>query len=179
MIMSSKETDKIKSGAKIYSFEEYLEEKGYIVYTISGYSMTPFLRQRRDLVVIKKNIGRYKKYDVVLYKRGEKYILHRILKVLPNGYLIAGDHSTFVENDVTDAMILGAMTRVIRDGKSITPYNILYKLYVHLWCDFFPIRMGIIKRKRKIWLKFGAVKRKAFRSTQNDERINGRESSED
>ena len=106
------------------SFEELLEKDGVLVYTNVGCSMMPLLRQRRDIIEIrKKGPERCKKYDVALYKRGEKYILHRVLKVLPDGYLIAGDHNTFVERDVTDKMILGVMTRVIRNGKDICMDN--------------------------------------------------------
>ena len=67
------------------SFEGLLDEKGSIIYTNIGYSMMPLLRQKKDIIEIrKKNNGRCKKYDVVLYKRGTQYILHRILKVLPD-----------------------------------------------------------------------------------------------
>ncbi len=105
-----------------FSFEQLLQRDGYIAYTCTGYSMLPLLRQKRDVVEIRPKPGaRCRKYDVVLYKRGEQYILHRVLKVLPQGYLIAGDHNTFVERDVTDSMILGVMVRVIRDGKTIRP----------------------------------------------------------
>ena len=128
------------------TFEELLDKDGYLVYTNIGTSMLPLLRERRDIIEIrKKTTPRCKKYDVVLYKRGEKYILHRILRVLPDGYLIAGDHNTFVERDVTDDMILGVMTRVIRNGKTIYPDNPLYRLYVHLWCDWYPARMFLLR----------------------------------
>ena len=137
-----------KPTATITTFEEVLDRNNYIVYTNVGYSMLPLLRQRKDVIEIrKKEPGRCKKYDVVLYKRGTRYILHRILKVLPDGYIIAGDHNTFIEKDVKDDMILGVMTRVIRDGREVTPDNIWYKLYVHLWCDFYPVRMLLIKMK--------------------------------
>lgn len=133
-----------------YTFEELLEKDGFIVYTNVGVSMMPLLRQRRDIIEIrKKEPGRCQKYDVVLYKRGGKYILHRILRVLPEGYLIAGDHNTFVETDVTDDMILGVMTRVIRNGRSITMDNLSYRLYVHLWCDCYPLRMFLLRCKAK------------------------------
>ncbi len=144
---------------KKYSFEELLQKDGYLVYTNVGYSMMPLLRQRRDLIEIHaKGPGRCKKYDVVLYKRADKYILHRILKVLPEGYVIAGDHNTFLETDIKDENILGVMTRVIRDGKSITPDNVLYRMYVHLWCDFYPVRMLLIRLKRKAYRVVERVK---------------------
>lgn len=134
------------------TFEELLSQDGFLVYTNVGGSMLPLLRQRRDIIEIrKKEPGRCQRYDVVLYKRGDKYILHRILKVLPEGYIIAGDNNTFVETDIRDENILGVMVRVIRDGKSITMDNWKYRLYVHLWCDCYPVRMLILRVMRKAY----------------------------
>ena len=95
----------------------------------------------------KKEHGRCKKYDVVLYKRNGQYILHRILRVLLSGYLIAGDNNCFVERDITDADIIGVMTREIRNGKDITMDDPFYRLYVHLWCDCYPLRMFLLRGK--------------------------------
>ena len=149
------------SGAQYYTFEDLLNKDGYIVYTNVGMSMMPLLRQKRDVIEIKKKEpGRCRKYDVVLYKRRGKYILHRILKVLPNGYIIAGDHNTFTETDITDGRILGVMTRVIRNGKDITPDNVWYKIYVHLWCDVYPVRMFLLKAKAFIYRCLRFAKRK-------------------
>ena len=156
-------TEVEKPNAVFYTFEDYLETKGFLLYTNVGCSMMPLLRQRRDVIEIRrKGSGRCKKYDVVLYKRGEKYVLHRILKVLPQGYLIAGDNNTFVERDVTDGMILGVMTRVIRDGKDIYMDNPWYRLYVHLWCDCYPVRMLVLRGIREVRSILGAVKRRLF-----------------
>lgn len=141
----------INNSSHTVSFETILNEHGYIVYTNIGFSMMPLLRQKKDIIEIrKKGPERCKKYDVVLYKRRDRYILHRILKVLPDGYLIAGDHCTVLERDIKDENILGIMTRMLRNGKYITPDNKWYKAYVHLWCDVYPIRMMIIKTKIRI-----------------------------
>lgn len=146
------------------TFEEIINTKGFIAYTNVGYSMMPLLRQKKDIIEIRKNSSdRYKKYDVVLYKYGKQYILHRILKVLPDRYVVAGDHNIFIDPPVTDDMILGAMTRVIRDGKSITPDNFWYKVYVHLWCDFYPIRVFLLKAKAFVYRCLSFVKRRIFR----------------
>ena len=144
------------------SFEDLLASQGRIVYSNVGYSMMPLLREKRDIIEIQSLRETLKKYDVVLYKRGEKYILHRILRVLPGGYLIAGDHNTFVERDITDDMICGVMTRVIRDGKSITPDNFWYKVYVHLWCDCYPVRMWLIRTKRHARRLLSRIKHKVL-----------------
>ena len=146
------------------SFEDVLNEQGYFVYTNVGFSMMPLLRQKKDIIEIhKKGPDRCKKYDVVLYKRGERYVLHRILRVLPEGYLIAGDHCIFVERDIRDANIIGVMTRVLRNGKYITQDNMWYKLYVHLWCDIYPVRMMILRTKFFVQRIIGWGKRRIKR----------------
>ena len=45
------------------------------------------------------------------------------------------------------ADILGAMKRVVPDGKDITMDNFLYRLYVHLWRDCYPLRMFLLPGK--------------------------------
>jgi hypothetical protein len=129
------------------SYEEQLEKYGQFVYTNVGDSMMPLLRQHRDLIVIdKRPQGRCKKYDVVLYRRptGE-YVLHRILKVRKDDYIICGDNRYVREFGVPDDWIIGILTAVVRDGKelSVTDWN--YRLYVHLWCDFFYIRAFLVR----------------------------------
>ena len=148
---------------KIDTPEKMLSEWGYIVYTIKGTSMMPLLRQYRDIIEIRpKGEHRCKKYDVVLYKRGKNYILHRVLRVLPDGYIIAGDHNTFLEYDIKDERIIGVMVRMIRDGKEISMTDIKYRLYVHLWCDLYPVRMGLLRIRRFLWRCKSYLKRSFF-----------------
>ena len=50
------------------------------------------------------------------------------------------------------------MTRVIRNGKSIdVNTNRLYRCYVHLWCDFYPLRAAILRGKAWVRSVLGAV----------------------
>jgi signal peptidase I len=70
-------------------FEDVIERDGKLVYTNVGDSMRPLIRQGKDLIIIEKQQGRLKKYDVPLYKRDSgQYVLHRILKVRENDYVI-------------------------------------------------------------------------------------------
>ena len=39
------------------------------------------------------------------------------------------------------------MKRVVPDGKDITMDNFLYRLYVHLWRDCYPLRMFLLPGK--------------------------------
>ena len=135
-----------------YSFEEVLAKDGYLVYTNVGFSMLPLLRQHRDIIEIRRKDPaiRCKRYDAVLYKRGDKYILHRILKVCPKDYVICGDNCIWREYGVTDDQILGVLARIVRNGKSIYPTDMKYKIYVHLWCDFFHVRAAILYCKKVV-----------------------------
>ena len=128
------------------TFEEEIEKSGRIIYTNVGDSMMPFIKQGRDVLVISRAEGRLKRYDVPLYKRDSgQYVLHRILKVRENDYVICGDNRWNKEYGITDRHIIGVLTGVIRDGREIPVTDRKYRIYVHLWCDFFPVRAFIIR----------------------------------
>ncbi|MEE3451548.1 MAG: S24/S26 family peptidase [Acutalibacteraceae bacterium] len=147
------------------SFEEIINHDGRLIYTNVGDSMQPLIRQDRDLLIIEKPQGRLKKYDVPLYKRDSgQYVLHRILKVRKDDYVICGDNRYCKEYGITDRQIIGVLTAVVRKGKEISVNDRRYKLYVHLWCDLFPLRVFILKfvgtmkrLKRKLWKNSGQI----------------------
>lgn len=113
------------------SYEEYLEEHGTLTYTNVGTSMLPLLRQGKDLFIItKKGPDRYKAGDVVLYRRPpDRYVLHRIIKVLPDSYVILGDNCVSREYGIRDGDILGAMTGFVRNGREHSVTEAGYRLY--------------------------------------------------
>jgi len=149
----------MEESARRVSFDEVLKEQGYLIYTATGNSMLPFLRQQKDIIEIHPVQGKIQKYQIALYKRRMTYVLHRCISTTP--YVFAGDHNTFKEYDVTDDMILGVVTKVIRKGKTIYQNNFLYKFYYHLWVDFFPVKVLIIRGKARL---FSIAKRLLIRA---------------
>ncbi len=146
------------------NFKKALEEHGRIIYTNVGTSMMPLLRQKRDVMIIERPTGRLKKYDCPLYIRADgSHVLHRIIKVREKDYVIAGDHCTYKEYGITDENIIGVLTGVIRDGKELDFNSFSYKLYYHLWCDFYYIRVAIIKTKYLIKGGIRVIKKKLFK----------------
>ena len=130
------------------TFEEEISRTGKLIYTNVGDSMMPIIRQNRDLLIIEKVNGRLKKYDVPLFKRDSgQYVLHRILRVRKNDYVMCGDNRCNKEYGITDRHIIGVLTGIVRDGKTVSVNNKKYRLYVHLWCDFFPVRALILRAK--------------------------------
>ena len=133
------------------SFEEVLEKEGRLIYSNVGGSMLPLIREGRDLVIIEPPRGRLKKYDVPFYRRDSgQYVLHRVLEVRENDYVLCGDNRIHRETGVTDRHVLGVLTAVVRDGKELPVTDWRYRLYVHLWCGLYPLRAFLRKARRAL-----------------------------
>ena len=128
------------------SFEEEIRRSGYLIYRNVGDSMLPLIRQGRDLLLIsRKPEGRLNQYDVPLYRRDSgQYVLHRILQVRKDDYVLCGDNRWQRETGISDRHIIGVLTAVIRDGKQLPVTDWRYRLYVHLWCGLFPVRALVL-----------------------------------
>lgn len=139
--------------------EEVLREEGVFVSTTSGYSMYPMLRDRRDTIAIRTYEGRLKKYDVPLYKSGNKYVLHRIIRVKPDSYVIRGDNCDKKEFGITDEQILGVLTEFYRDDKKIDMNGWKYKMYVRVHCKMFVV-WWLWRRMKYVIAGFGRLFKK-------------------
>ena len=123
--------------------EEYLDIHGTLTYANVGVSMLPLLRQGKDLFVVKKKgPGRCSVGDVVLYRRPpDQYVLHRIVEVRPEDYVILGDNCINREYGITDGDILGVMTEYVRGGKTHSVTENGYKMYSALWMGTAGLRI--------------------------------------
>ena len=134
------------------TFEEELERSGKLAYTNVGVSMLPLIRQGKDVMVIEK-ADSYRPLDAVLFRRKGvtgrgAYVLHRILKIMPDGkYWIVGDNCVSGEL-VERENILGVLTGVSRKGKLIKNTDFRYRAYVRLWCAPYPVRFFILRALR-------------------------------
>ena len=134
------------------TYEDFLRKNGSMTYSNVGVSMLPLLRQGKDLFTVRrKGKRRCRKYDVVLYRRPpSSYVLHRIIEVRENDYVILGDNCINKEYGITDNDIIGVMTGFVRDGKEHSVNEFSYRLYSVLRVETAPIRILFKKIKRKI-----------------------------
>lgn len=138
------------------TYEEYLEKNDDLTYTNVGVSMMPLLHQGRDLfTVTKKTARRCKAGDVVLYRRPpNKYVLHRIIAVRPDDYVILGDNCVRKEYGIKDSDIIGIMKGFVRNGRSYSVKDLPYRLYSAYIMSTIPIRIfrkkAVLKAKRTV-----------------------------
>ena len=147
------------------NFEHELEVHDKIIYPNVGTSMMPMLREHRDLMIIeKRGQNPLKVGDAVLFKRDNKYILHRIIGVNnnPDGitYDIVGDNQWRVEKNVNDSAVIGILTAFVRDGVEISVNDQDYLKYVNNKC-----RKPVILFRIKLVFRYAvrALKRKLKR----------------
>lgn len=115
-----------------------------------GSSMEPLLCGGIDRVVVSPINGKLKKYDVVLYRKNTKLVLHRIVKVKGESYYIRGDNSFYTDR-VDRRQIIGVMTYYYKGDEKKSVQGKKYKLYSFLRLKSWPIRRLFAKmfRKRK------------------------------
>jgi len=134
------------------TYEDFLEKNGEMTYSNVGISMLPLLKEGRDLFTVrKKGRKRCKKYDVVLYRRPpNSYVLHRIIEVRENDYVILGDNCLNKEYGITDDDIIGVMTSYVHNGKKHSVNELIYRIYSLIWVDLAAVRVFLMRVRIKL-----------------------------
>ena len=141
------------------AIEAELDKYGVYASNTKGVSMEPLFRTNRDMVIVKKPEGVLKKYDVALYRNPVgKYVLHRVVGVKDNLYLIRGDNTYSLERVPKD-MVIGVLVEFNRKGKPCKCTDTSYRIYSVVWTFIYPIRYFF---KRIRWF-CGGVYRRLFR----------------
>lgn len=108
---------------------DVLNESGTVTLPVQGKSMLPFLKEGRDSVILRPSDGQYKKGDIVVYKRGNAYFMHRIISVGDGTVSIMGDNEINPDSGVDVKRIAAVVNAVKRGGKSVKPDSLLWKFY--------------------------------------------------
>ena len=94
---------------KTKSIEQMLAEDGLCVSGITGESMLPMLRRQTDRVLLLRATFPLQPDSVAVYKRGQDYILHRVLRYENGVYYLRGDNC-IAEEAVPEEQILGVLS---------------------------------------------------------------------
>ena len=141
-----------------------LEQGKRVTIPVKGFSMLPFIRGGKDLVVLEKaDRDLLKADDIVLFhigtQGGGRYVMHRILAVDGDQVDIMGDGVPYNREHVLRNQILARAVEIIRGGKrSVDPYSRRQLRLVHFWQWLRPVRRYILFIYRHLpwnrgWLK--------------------------
>ena len=122
--------------------KEKMASDGVFMDMTRGPSMEPMLSQHRDIVVIEPVTRPLEKYDVPLYMVPTKddLVLHRIIEVRENDYVIRGDN-TYSFEYIPKEHVIGVLKEFYRKGKYINcKDNKRYHFYVRFTVFTYPIR---------------------------------------
>ncbi|MBQ7549718.1 MAG: S24/S26 family peptidase [Clostridia bacterium] len=115
---------------------ETLENDGSVTFVSVGSSMMPMLRNRRDTVTLVKPHGDLKAGDIPFYQRDNgQYVLHRIVYVNGDTYVMRGDNHWYNEYNIRQDQIIGVLASFERNGKKYSVDDRSYRLYVR----FLPV----------------------------------------
>ena len=138
------------------SIKEILDTYGKYTGLTMGTSMEPLIHEQQDNIIVVKNKGRLKKYDVAVYVTPQgKYIMHRVVKVCDDHYVIVGDNLLKKEY-VTDDMICCVLVGFYKKSKKYIDCTSSkkYMIYSKIWVALLPIRPAILLFPRGVnWIK--------------------------
>ena len=138
--------------------EEVIQREGKYVGPTVGVSMLPMLKQRRDTIVVCAKTEKLKPLDVALYHRGDAYVLHRVLRQTPTGYIIRGDNC-YSDEIVPENTVIGVLTEFFRKDKHILVTDKKYLRYAKRRVRYYKLRRVFVLSYWKIRRFIGKILR--------------------
>lgn len=100
----------------------YQQENQRIWWQFVSNSMSPYIKEG-DVVLVQHASRRFRVGDVVVFKRGEELVAHRVISVRGRGkdtiYSTKGDNLRSFDAPVPQSSVLGVVICIRKDGKSI------------------------------------------------------------
>ena len=159
-----KENQAIDNNTYFDAVTTMLKEGQDVTINVRGASMLPFLSESRsDQVIlegaeagtpdgrerVKVNVN-----DIVLFRLGDRYILHRILKINDNDIAeIQGDGILNAKEHCHRDQILARVSTIIRSGKdAINTKSSTYRRNVRIWMILKPLRRPMLWLWKRLFL---------------------------
>lgn len=143
----------------VTTHQKSIETVGYdICSPISG-SMLPMIRPHKDSVLFVPKVSRLSAGDVALYKSGSFNVMHRVNKVLSDGYYMRGDNCSTGEI-IREEQVYGVMRGFYRNEKYISKDNIAYRIYRKIWVGLNPLLAPAKKIRNRVLSFFRRGKKK-------------------
>lgn len=131
--------------------ETVLKNGKQVKIRVAGRSMEPFLVEDRDIVILKPlTSDGLRRGDIVLFKTGEFYCLHRIIRIRKERITLCGDGIYQSTEIIPKSNILGILHSVVRpSGKVIACNSLGWKIKSGIWMLLYPFRRYLLYIYRK------------------------------
>ncbi len=130
-----------------------LSEGKSVTLKVKGNSMLPFIVGGRDFVVLSKQMS-YGVGDAVLAKTNVGiYVVHRIIKMSDDGFILMGDGNLVGTESCSDDDIYGLVEEVVRGEKTINCQTLFYRLKIKIWVRLFFLRRYLLGLYRRVYRK--------------------------
>ena len=117
--------------------ESEIAEGKSVCFKVKGSSMFPLLRNDKDEVCLSPLTETPEKMDIVLFRFKGKHILHRIIDVKDDTYIIQGDGIYMSSEYCKKQDIVGIVTSLHKAGwKPVSTSSGWYKFFSALWFKF-------------------------------------------
>ncbi len=135
---------------------EVLARSASIRFVAKGSSMRPFVCEGDILTIEPVESSRLRIGDIVLYRApGGGAVVHRLLRRKRDGsgvtYLIRGDGSRGDYEHVGSDQILGRVTEICREAKTLAPLSLKNRFPALLWA-FSPCQLRRVMRLLVKWI---------------------------
>lgn len=131
-------------------FAPVLQAGGQMPLAVTGQSMEPFLLEGRDTVWLAAVDRPLRRGDIVFFHRPHSgWVLHRVLRLLPDGCVVGGDAQMWTE-PVRREWILAVMTARVRDGKPLPVNALRVRMYAAVWRALRPLRPRLLGLYRRL-----------------------------
>ena len=120
-----------------------------VIFKVKGTSMFPFIRNGKDTVKLTPVNQQLAQKDVVLFSYNGNYILHRIVKIEGDRYLIQGDGIYSSYESCSREDIIGKVTEIHRYSgndkyKIYSTDDWIWRIYSTCWMHLRPFRRYLL-----------------------------------
>ena len=126
-----------------------------VTLTVRGFSMQPFLEDRRDKVVLTP-CDDIRTNDVILAEVAPgRYVLPRVVGLDGDRITLMGDGNSVGKETCSRTDVVARATAFYRKGKdkAVSVDSRRWKAYTAIWTHLLPFRRYLLAFHRRIWLK--------------------------
>lgn len=111
-----------------------------------GNSMYPFLHENEDIVVIAPHsLKELRRGEIVLFRYGDSYCLHRIISIRNGNLRLCGDANHDLCETIRTEDVIGILRNICHSsGNSTECRSLLWRIKGEIWMRLRPVRKYLI-----------------------------------